>query len=67
MTSKDLKQSKEGGAGKRKHVTQKQTLMPLNEQLEDIFIVKPKYSGSNKKITSKILDEYSYCLIIWNI
>jgi hypothetical protein len=50
VTSKDLKKSKQGGAVKRKHVTQKQTLMPLNEQLEEIFVVKPKYSKSNKKL-----------------
>jgi hypothetical protein len=48
MTSKDLKKSKQGGAGKMKHVTQKQTLMPLNGQLEEIFIVNPKYSSSKK-------------------
>jgi len=64
MTSKDLRKSTQGGAGKRKHVTQKQTLMPLNEQLEEIFVVKPKYSSSNKKLP---LDQYRYCLIIQNI
>jgi hypothetical protein len=42
--------NKEGGAGNRKHVAQQQTLMPLNEQLEEIFVVKPKYRSSNKKL-----------------
>jgi hypothetical protein len=53
MTSKDLRMSKQGDAGKRKRVTQKQTLMPLNEQLEDIFVVKFKYRRSNKKLPLK--------------
>jgi len=61
MTSKDQKMGKQGDAGKRKHVTQKQTLMPLNEQLGEIFVVKLKYTRSNKKLPLKY--QISICTV----
>lgn len=46
----------------------------LQQWLKDIpnaillwFVVQPKYGSHNKKITYKILGQYSYCLVTQNI